>query len=190
MIGRLRGTLVATRPGSVVMDVGGVGYEVAVTSRVLSTLPGVGEEIVLHTHLHVREDALALYGFGSDRDRDLFRLLIGTTGVGPKVAMGLLATLSGDDLRRAVLAENTEALSLAPGVGTRSAQRIILELRPKLADGEATTAGSPVVSQLREALESLGYGASEIRAAVADVDPDGPLPEQLRAALRRLGRDR
>lgn len=189
MIGRLRGVLVAARPSGVVVEVGGVGYEVAVTPRALADLPGVGEEIVLHTHLHVREDALALYGFATERDRDLFRLLLGASGVGPKVALGLLATMSAEELQRAVLSENADALAVAPGIGKRSAQRLILELRPKLTEVEATAAvgGS---GQVRDALEGLGYTPAEIREVLVAVDASLPVPEQLRAALKLLGSER
>ncbi|MGH8875160.1 MAG: Holliday junction branch migration protein RuvA, partial [Acidimicrobiia bacterium] len=191
VIGRLRGVLVATRPTGVVVEVGGVGYEVTVAPRRLADLPGLGEEIVLHTHLYVREDALALFGFTSERDRDLFRLLLSASGVGPKVAMGLLASMTAAQLRQAVLAEDADALAVAPGVGRRSAQKLILELRPKLADAEAELISSPVAaSQVREALEGLGYQAAEIRDVIPMVDAEAPVAEQLRAALRELGRRR
>ena len=120
MIGRLRGTLADRRTESVILDVGGVGYRIAVTPRTLVALPGLGEEAVLHTHLHVREDQLALYGFGSIEERDLFDLLLGASGVGPKVALAILATLTPDDLRRAVAGNDLALLTAVPGIGSEA----------------------------------------------------------------------
>lgn len=189
MIGRLRGMLVAKHAETVVLDVAGVGYEIAVTPRSLVELPGIGEEAVLHTHLHVREDQLALFGFPEGDQRDLFRLLLGVSGVGPKVALAILATLSPDDLRRAVLTEDADALTLVPGIGKRSAQKLMLELRPKLdlPDADLPSSGS-AAAEVREALEGLGYQASEIRQALQVVDTALPVEELLRSALRQLGR--
>ena len=124
MIGRLRGTLAAVGADTVLIDVGGVGYDVAVTSRTFVELPGVGSEVVLHTHLQVREDLMALFGFTSSDERDLFRLLLGVSGLGPKVALAILATMSGDDLRRVVATDDVAALTAVPGIGKRSAQKL------------------------------------------------------------------
>jgi Holliday junction DNA helicase RuvA len=189
MIGRLRGLLAAKHGDRVVLDVAGVGYEVAVTPRTLLELPGVGEEAVLHTHLHVREDNLALFGFAGEDHRDLFRLLIGVSGVGPKVGLAILGTMSADDLRRAVLTEDAAALTLVPGIGKRSAQKLMLELRPKLdlPDAELPSSGA-AAAEVREALEGLGYQASEIRAALQSIEPDLAVEDMLRAALQQLGR--
>ncbi len=188
MIGRVRGTLVARRPDAVVVDVAGVGYEVLLAARTLAELPSLGEEVVLHTHLHVREDAMTLFGFPGEEERDLFRVLLGVSGVGPKVALAILSALRPGELRSAVAVEDAEALTVVPGVGKRSAQRLILELRPKLAAAEAELdpASSPL-GALREALRGLGYGAGEIREVVSSVPGDLPLEEQLRRALQELG---
>ncbi len=192
MIGRLRGTLVAKGPDAVVLDVGGVGYEVAVTPRALAELPGVGEDAVVHTHLHVREDQLAVFGFATSDERDLFRLLLGASGVGPKVAMGICATFGPDELRRAVLADDTDALQAVPGIGKRSAQKLILELRPRLdvPDGELPGGAGSVLAEVREALEGLGYQLAEIRSVVATLPADGTVEDLVRTALRSLGKER
>ena len=113
MIGRLRGTLVALRPTAVVLDVAGVGYEVVVTPRSVAQLPTVGEEVVVHTHLVVREDALVIHGFGSEAERDLFRVLLTASGVGPKVAMATLGALQPDEFRRAIAAEDIDTLTIS-----------------------------------------------------------------------------
>lgn len=189
MIGRLRGMLVAKHAESVVLDVGGIGYEIAVTPRGLIELPGIGEEAVVHTHLHVREDQLALFGFPEGDQRDLFRLLLGVSGVGPKVALAILGTMSPDELRRAVVTEDADALTLVPGIGKRSAQKLMLELRPKLdlPDTDLPSSGN-AVAEVREALEGLGYQAAEIREALRDVSSDAAVEDMLRAALQQLGR--
>jgi Holliday junction DNA helicase RuvA len=187
MIGRLRGILASRREDIVLVDVAGVGYEAMMTPRDLANLPQVGEEVVVHTHLHVREDVQALYGFGDEESRDLFRRLIGASGVGPKLAMSVLATFTPDDLRIAILNEDVDALTAVPGVGKRSAQKLILELRARLAlpDG-GIPAGSPLGS-VREALENLGYASSEIREAVDGLSGDD-VEKMLRTALQRLGK--
>jgi Holliday junction DNA helicase RuvA len=190
MISRLRGLLVAITPDGVVVEVAGVGYQIAMTPQAVSGLAGIGDEVVVHTHLQVREDAMALYGFANAADRDLFRVLISASGVGPKVGMALLATLRPDQLRRAVATEDVAALCAAPGVGKRSAQKIILELRPKLADAEADMVTGSDQSQVRQALENLGYSHEEITEVLADVDPDMSASDQLKAALRALGQAR
>ncbi len=192
MIGRLRGTLVAKQGETIVLDVAGVGYEVAVTPRSLADLPGLAEEAVLHTHLHVREDAMAVFGFPTSQERDLFRMLLGASGVGPKLAMAICATLDPDTLRHAVLAEDTDALQAVPGIGKRSAQKLILELRPRLdlPDGELPGGSASAIAEVREALEGLGYQPAEVRAAVATLPADGEVEELLREALRALGKER
>jgi Holliday junction DNA helicase RuvA len=190
VIGRVRGTLASITAAGIVIDVGGIGYEVAVNPDTVSGLPTVGEEVVVHTHLQVREDDMSLYGFAGTADRDLFRVIISASGVGPKVAMALLATLGADRLRRAILHEEVSALSTAPGVGKRSAQKLILELRPKLADAEAEVVIASGSAQVHQALEQLGYRPEEINEVLSDVDPDEPVEAQIRSALRALGQAR
>lgn len=188
MIGRLRGTLVAVRGSGAVVDVHGVGYEVAMTPRSLGALPGVGEEVVVHTHLHGREDGISLFGFASEADRDLFRTLLTAAGVGPKLALSVLGAMTAAELKRAVAMEDADALTVVPGVGKRSAQKLVLELRPKLADAEADVVGGSPAGAVRQALENLGYTPAEIREVVPHVDPALPVAEQLKSALRMLAR--
>ncbi|MBW3667316.1 MAG: Holliday junction branch migration protein RuvA [Actinobacteria bacterium] len=179
--------LASSRDGSVCIDVGGVGYEVAMTPRDLAALPGIGEEIVVHTHTHVREDDLTLYGFPTESDRELFRVLISASGVGPKVGMAILGSMTGDEVVRAITQEDPDALTVAPGVGKRGAQKIVLELGPKLAGREVEVMGGGSVASVRSALEGLGYSAAEINAVIGSLDPDDPIQDQIKTALQRLG---
>lgn len=188
MIGRLRGMLVSSREGGIVIEVGGVGYEVAMTTRDLVTLPGIGEEIVVHTHTHVREDGINLFGFGAETDRELFRVLLGASGVGPKVAMALLASLPAEEIVRAITGEDPDALTIAPGIGKRGAQKIVIELGPKLAGREVEIIGGHSLGGVRQALEGLGYSTAEINGVVGSLDPTQPIEEQVKAALQRLGK--
>lgn len=187
MIGRLRGVLVSHRDGVVCIDVGGVGYEVQVTPRDLVALPGIGEEVVVHTHTNVREDDLSLYGFVLDTDRDLFRVLLSASGVGPKLAMGLLGSMAGAEIIRAITSGDADTLTIAPGVGKRGAQKMVLELAPKLSGREINLTGSGSTAGVRKALEGLGYTTAEINAVVSDLNPEDPLEVQIRAALQTLG---
>ena len=188
MIGRIRGVLVSRRGESATIDVNGVGYEVHMTPRALANLPGLGEEVVVHTHTHVREDEISLYGFDIEADRDLYRILLTASGVGPKVGMALLATLEHNEIVRAVVSEDADALTAAPGVGKRGAQKIILELAPKLAGREAEITGSSSTLTVRQALEGLGYSTDEINAVIAEVDVSQTVQDQIKTALQALGR--
>ena len=190
MIGRLRGDVVAKSEGRVVVEVGGVGYDVAVTPATIADLPSVGQPAVLHTHLHVREDILALYGFGTADERDVFQTLIGVSGVGPKLALAVLATLGPDDLRNVVITEDVAALTAVPGIGQRSAQKLLIELRPKLEVPDSPLQAGTALAEVREALEALGYQSAEIREVVRDLPPDGSVEDSLRKALQELGRQR
>lgn len=188
MIGRLRGVLVAHRGEVVCVEVGGVGYEVTMTPRGVAALPGVGEEVVVHIHTHVREDEMRLYGFGSEPDRDLFRVLLGAAGVGPKLALAISGTLSHREIVTSIVTEDADALTAVPGVGKRGAQRIVLELAPKLSGIEAEVVGSPNTITVRQALESLGYSAEEINGVMNELDPESTIEIQIKTALRALGR--
>ena len=190
MIGRLRGVLVAKGEPGVVIEVGGVGYEVNVTPRDLISLPGLGEEIVLHTHLAVREDNMALYGFDGRASRDMFRILLGASGVGPALAMAILATLRPIDLRHAVATDDIAALVAAPGIGKRKAEKLILDLRPKLGSMVESATSSSEVAKVREALESLGYVAAEVRAVLEEIPLTGSVEEMVRSALKVMGRNK
>lgn len=190
MIGRLRGTLVSFRDGAILIEVGGIGYEVKMTPRDIGSLPGIGEEIVVHTHTHVREDEISLYGFVAETDRELFRILLTASGVGPKVAVAMLASLAAVEIIMAITNEDPDALTVAPGVGKRGAQKIVLELAPKLAGREAEIVGGGEMVNVRQALEGLGYTTAEINSVVGDLDPTDPLEAQIRAALQSLGNQR
>lgn len=190
MIGRLRGLILERGHDAIVIEVGGVGYVVAVTPRTLSDLPGLGQEVVLHTHLHVREDQLALFGFDSAPDKELFSLLLGVSGVGPKLAMAILATMTHEQLRIAVTTDDIAALTAVPGIGKRSAQKLLLELKPRLdvLDGPSIATGP--LGEVREALEGLGYSAEEIRGTLAEMPEDLPVEEMVKRSLQQLGKAR
>ncbi|HUG74387.1 MAG TPA: Holliday junction branch migration protein RuvA [Acidimicrobiia bacterium] len=187
MIGRLRGVLAARRGASVLVDVGGIGHEVAMPSREIGDLPPVGEEVVVHTHLHVREDQMALYGFTTEATRDLFRVLVATQGVGPKLAVAMLATMTTDQIRAAVHSGDAGALTTVPGIGGKTAQKLIIELRSRLDAGEIHVEASGGVSAVRHALEGLGYTTGEIREALEGLDTSIDVEDLLRAALQKMG---
>ena len=187
MIGRIRGILVSARDTTVCVDVGGVGYEIEMVPRDLISLPGVGEEIVIHTHMHVREDDISLFGFASDHDREMFRTLITASGVGPRLAMSILGSMSAAEVLRAIVSEDADALTVAPGVGKRGAQKIVLELAPKLAGREVDLTGGDGGS-VRQALEGLGYSTAEINEVLSEIDTTDTLADQIKTALQSLGR--
>jgi Holliday junction DNA helicase RuvA len=194
MIALLRGRVASAGIGEVILDVGGVGYQVHVPAG--TVIPSPGTEMTLHTHLAVREDAMTLYGFADAGGRALFTTLLGVTGVGPKLALAALGTLGSSGLRRAVVTEDVAALTAVPGLGKKSAQRLILELREKLgalaADGipgalTVTDAGD-ARAEVRAALAGLGYVPAEVAAAMERLAPgDDARPEELlRDALKVL----
>ena len=201
MIGALFGKLVETYADGALVDVNGVGYRVHAPASVLARLPGAGERVKLHTHLHVREDALTLYGFTTGEERDLFEVLIGVNGIGPKGALAVLSVYAPDALRRAVLGEDVDALTLIPGVGKKTASRMILELKEKLGAGDidlslvgATPAVQQALSEVRAALLQLGYSTTEAREAIeavaaeaAAANGNGTPERLLKMALKELG---
>jgi holliday junction DNA helicase RuvA len=196
MIALLRGRIYSCGSDHVIVDTaGGVGYHVAVPRSVLERL-SAGDEVLLHTHLHVREDAMALYGFISADQLSLFAVLIGVTGVGPKVALNLLSAASPEELRSAIASEDTVLLARVPGIGKKTAARLVLELKGKLVTAGLIPAGpaaSPAAralnAELAEILTSLGYSGAEAQSAVASVPADAPpdLEERLRLALQYFG---
>jgi Holliday junction DNA helicase RuvA len=189
MIGRLRGTVAAKGADGLLLEAGGVGFEVAMAPRALAELPAVGEAVAIHTHLHLREDVVALYGFPSAEERDLFRVLLGATGVGPKLALAVLGALRPAELRRAIVTADADALTIVPGVGKRTAQRLILDLRARLELPDLPEVpGAGSLAEVRGALEGLGYQPAEIRAALDGLPADGAVEVLLRAALQRLGK--
>lgn len=194
MIGSVRGTVLErSATGEAIIEVGGVGYRVLVPVSALNGLQ-TGDAAFLFTHLHVREDALVLYAFPTRDERDTFEILIGATGVGPKLALAICSVYSPAALSRALADDDVDALTLVPGVGKRTAQRLLLELKARLevrgvvALGDDPTSRSR--SQVRDALASLGYGPDEVRDALVDVADDGPVEALLRDALRRLAGSR
>jgi holliday junction DNA helicase RuvA len=188
MISSLEGEVLEKSPTRLVLDVGGVGYELIVPTSVLASLPPVGARTRVHTRLVVREDSLTLYGFEGPEGRALFDLLTGVTGVGPKVAVAFLSALSTDAIRRAVVAGDAAALTVVPGVGKKVAERVVLDLRDKLGGEGATLAVGPL-ADVREALVALGLSPTEASEAIAGLEPDGRSTEELlRDALRKVGR--
>ena len=195
MIGSLRGTVLDRAiGGEVLLEVSGVGYRVAVPSGAVAALEP-GEPAFLFTHLVVREDALSLYGFADREQRDTFEALMSATGVGPKLALAILSIHSPSALRRVVVEGDLDALTLVPGVGKRTAQRLMIELAAKLgATGPDLTViegGAPSGrAELRAALEGLGYGADEVRYVLDSLPDDGPVEVLLREALKLLAAER
>src|SRR5262245_2256808 len=179
MIARLRGTVAARTAAGVVLDVGGVGYLVAATPRVAAR---VGEEATVETYLHVREDALQLYGFASADERQLFELLLGVSGVGPKVALAIVSGSPPAELRRAIAREDVKRFQAIPGIGLKTAQRVVLELKAAVADATAASEGDLLA---RDALVGLGWSIVDAERALADVDESLPVEEQVRVVLRR-----
>jgi len=191
MIGRLRGTLLAKQPPQVLVEAGGVGYEIDVPMSTLYALPALGAEVTLLTHLVVREDAHLLYGFATDRERATFRELLKISGVGPKVALAVLSGLSTDDLARAVAMQDTALLTRVPGIGKKTAERLLLELKGRLADalpGAGGVAAGGASADVMAALVALGYNEREAAAAVKTLAEGVSVEEGIRAALKALAR--
>ena len=188
MIARLRGRAVAWDADGLVLEVGGVGYRLHATPSAVGKADD-GDEVVLETHLHVREDALQLYGFADAGERELFELLLGVGGVGPKVALAIVSGYSPGELRRAIAREDAALFQTIPGIGKKTAQRVVLELKEKIAPLSAV-ADAPHVGagdghvMARDALVELGYSVGEAEKRLADTDPDLPPAERVRQALR------
>jgi Holliday junction DNA helicase RuvA len=201
VIGRLRGTLVEKQPPHVMLDVQGVGYELEVTTSTLYRLAALGEPVTLHTHMVVREDAQLLYGFIEKRERELFRELIRLNGVGPKLALALMSSLEVDELVRCVQAQDTSALTRVPGVGKKTAERLLVELKDRFKawetlPGMATLMVEPQLevtvlnaqNDAVSALISLGFKPQEASRAVSAVQEEGLSSEDMiRRALKGMG---
>jgi len=188
VIARLRGRLVGRTPEGIVVDVGGVGYLVAATPAAVRAV-GRGDEVTVETYLHVREDALQLYGFADADERDLFTLLLGVNGVGPKVALAVVSGSPAAELRRAIVLGDHARFQAIPGIGRKTAERIVLELKERVGPPAAVAdAGAPPVAggaaDARAALVELGWSALEAEQALAQLDPELPVEEQVRLALR------
>jgi len=181
VIARLRGKRAGLSAAGLVLDVNGVGYLVQATPSVLRQ---TGDELTLETYLHVREDVLQLYGFASSEERDLFVHLLSVNGVGPKVALAIVSGSTPTELRRAIALEDTARFEAIPGIGKKTAQRVVLELKEKL--GTAVESAAPVADLVaRDALVQLGWTVVDAERALAGVDPELPVEEQVRAALRK-----
>lgn len=198
MIGRLQGTLLEKQPPTLLLDVQGVGYELEASMSTFYHLPECGENIVLHTHLVVREDAQLLYGFYSLSERFMFRSLIKISGVGPKLALTILSGMSAEDFTRCIVEEDSKSLTKLPGVGKKTAERLVIELKDRLqkedaislSGGSGSSAGkierqvSPVNDAV-SALISLGYKAQQASQMVRDLDVEDKSTEEIiRAALQ------
>ena len=188
MISRLRGQLVGRTPEGFVLDVNGVGYLLAATPGAVRAAEGGGEAVV-ETYLHVREDALQLYGFADASERQLFLHLLTVAGIGPKVALAIVSGAPAADLRRAIVLQDAARFQAVPGVGKKTAERIVLELKEKLGalpePALAAVGDAPSHLVARDALVELGYSVLEAEQALASVDPDLPAEERVRLALRQ-----
>jgi Holliday junction DNA helicase RuvA len=189
MIARLRGTAAARTPDGLVVDVGGVGYLVAATPAVLRRADA-GAELVVETYLHVREDALQLYGFADAAERELFTHLLTVNGIGPKVALAVVSGSPAAELRRAIALGDAARFQAIPGIGKKTAERIVLELKEKLGAADdvvaiPTGSGAPAHVVARDALVELGWSLPEAEQALAATDPELPAEERVRQALRR-----
>jgi len=187
VIARLRGKPVASTPEGLVLDVGGVGYLVAATPSAVRRADGA-DEVTVETYLHVREDTMQLYGFADRAERELFVQLLTVNGVGPKVALAIVSGSPAEELRRAIVREDTTRFTVIPGIGKKTAERIVLELKEKIGAGAPDLA--PVGSGdahvvARDALVELGYSVADAERALADTDPELPPEERVRLALKK-----
>jgi Holliday junction DNA helicase RuvA len=196
MIAHLRGKLLAKHPNQAIVETGGVGYDVMITVSTFSDLPGVGSEVALHIHTHVREDQLALYGFLRSSEKTLFEKLITVSGIGPKLAVTILSGMAADEMVRSIRGNDIVRLTRIPGIGKKTAERMVLELRDKLpAQGtEVITpvpSRSPVEEDVLSALVNLGYqrpAAEQALALLGERSGDLPFETMFREALARLSK--
>ena len=195
MISFVKGELAEILEGKIVVETGGLGIEINVPASVMEELPGIGEEVKIYTYFRVSEDAMSLYGFNSRRDLAMFEQLIGVSGIGPKGALSILSAMNPDELRMAIITGDDKMISTAPGIGAKTAQRVIVDLKDKVnrddIAGTAPAAGNAAVNsdaaEVIEALVNLGYGRSEASRIVRNVASEGMDAEQmLKEALRSL----
>lgn len=200
MYAYIKGELAEINTDHIVIEAGGIGYQVFISLQTFDYLPSVGENLKIYTYLYLREDAMILYGFLTKDDMELFKLLISVSGIGPKGGLAILSTLEADDLRFAILSGDAKAISKAPGVGGKTAQRVILELKDKLSLEDAfeaktehvqknvAAAGGSVKNDAVMALTALGYSSTESLKAVSAVEitEDMDVEEVLKAALKHL----
>jgi len=192
MIASLRGTLEELSSDWAIINVGGIGFQVYTSTTTLSTLGAIGKEVRLYTHLHLREDNVALYGFASAEELGLFQSLIGVSGLGPKLALAMLSAMDVDKLTMAIATGSSDLLTVIPGIGKKMAQRLVLELKDKIGAGWITTPAAQLAQENTEvlaALTSLGYSVSEANRAVASLPPasDLSLEERIKLALQYFG---
>jgi holliday junction DNA helicase RuvA len=193
MIGRLSGTLLEKNPPQVLLDVGGVGYEVDVPMSTFYNLPKIGEKVSLFTQLIVREDAHLLYGFGTEAERATFKQLLKVSGVGPKVGLAVLSGMSVNDLAEAVATQETGRLIKVPGIGKKTAERLMLELKDKLKVDVRITVGGEVAkptaaADILNALMSLGYNEKEALYAIKELPKDATVSDGIRQSLKLLSK--
>lgn len=196
MIGQLRGTLVHKEPPSLLLDVGGVGYELEAPMTTFYDLPVAGEQVLLYTHLVVREDAQLLYGFSKSAQRHLFRELIKVSGVGPRVALAILSGMSGNLFKECIVARDVSRLTQIPGIGRKTAERLLVEMKDKIASdsnisiGDFTESGVTQIDPVSEAVSaliSLGYKPQEASRLVRGAATDDMTTEEIiRQALKRM----
>lgn len=200
MYAYIKGELAEINTDHIVVEAGGIGYQVFISLQTFDYLPSVGEDLKIYTYLYLREDAMILYGFLTKDDLELFKLLISVSGIGPKGGLAILSTLEADDLRFAILSGDAKAISKAPGVGGKTAQRVILELKDKLSledafeaktehvQKNAAVAGGSVKNDAVMALTALGYSSTESLKAVSvvEITEDMDVEEVLKAALKHL----
>lgn len=201
MISYIRSELVAVEKEKVIIDVGGVGYGIFMPESAMGLLPQIGNEVKLYTYLNVREDAMQLFGFLTRDDLEIFKLLIGVSGIGPKGGLSILSKLTADDLRFAIMSGDSKAISAAPGIGKKTAEKVIIELKDKLdieqilnpSDSETKSAikmdssANEVQSEAVQALVALGYGSTESLKAVNKVNSENMTVEEvLKQALKNL----
>ncbi len=188
MIAHLRGKLLEKHPNQAVVETGGVGYDVTISIPTFSELTSVGSEVAFHIHTHVREDQLALYGFGRPEEKQLFEKLITVSGIGPKLGITILSGMPADDMANAIRGNDIARLTRIPGIGKKTAERMVLELRDKLPpQGADQVHAIPSLSAVQEdvlsALVNLGYQRAAAEKAVSSVEKNGPFDAMFRAAL-------
>lgn len=198
MYAYFKGKVAAKEPDGVIIEVNGIGYNIRISAQAASLLPPVGEEAKLYTYTAVREDAISLYGFLTKDDLDVFKLLIGVNGIGPKGGQSILSVMSPDELRFAILSGDAKMIAKAPGIGSKTAQRIILDMRDKVSledtlqadigDVRIDTSVSDSVREAVEALTTLGYGVTEATRAVKEVKDAEQMSVEdiLKASLKHL----
>ena len=200
MISYIRGELVAVEEDKAIVDVNGVGFGIFMPDQSMNLLPALGEEVKLHTYMNVREDAMQLYGFLTRDDLQVFKLVIGVSGIGPKGGLGILSKLTADELRFAVMAHDVKTISSAPGIGKKTAEKLIIELKDKLSIEDVLTrqeeevvhtsaaASNQVQTEAVQALIALGYGNSEALKAVKKVaiSEDTTVEAVLKLALKNI----